>query len=86
MFAASSDLTAAYLDLKYGTPTKDACRAFMKRAASVIQGCKAAKEEIINARYKSRQDASKLDMLDIWQGKAEAAFDNASDMMLKALA
>lgn len=85
MFAQSAALTEAYLDLKYGTPTKDACRSFMKQAAAVIEGCKNEKSEIIGARYKSRQDVSRLDMLDIWQSKAEAAFDNASDMMFKAL-
>lgn len=86
MFAASADLTASYLNLKYGVVTKEACNAVMKQAANVIRGCKSEKEEIRDARYKSRQDVSKLDMLDLWQCKAEAAFDNASDMMAKALA
>lgn len=87
MFAESSNLTNAYLELKFGKPTKEACKAVMKQAAAVIDGCKAAKQEVYDNGPKVHGAAqqSRLDLLDIWEMKASAVYDNAMDMMSKAL-
>lgn len=86
VFAASAELSAAYIDLKFGTVTKAACKVVIEQAASVIEMCKAAKSEVYEngpSVHGARQ-ASRLDMLDQWENKACAVFDNATDMMHKA--
>ena len=85
VFAASADLSAAYINLKFGTVTKTACIAVREQAASVIEMCKTAKSEVYEngpSVHGARQQ-SRLDMLDQWENKACAVFDNASDMMMK---
>lgn len=87
MFAQSSNLTEAYVNLKYGTPSKNACRELMKQAAAVIEGCKKAKEEIYTngPKVHGARQQSQLDLLDIWENKACAVYDNTMEMMNKAL-
>jgi len=87
MFAQSAALTEAYINAKFGAPSKAVCRELMKQAASVIEGCKAAKSEVYASGpyvHGPRQQ-SQLDLLDVWQNKAEAVFDNAMEMMAEAL-
>ena len=81
MFAEAHTLTTAYLALK-GNPTKEGCAAVMHRAIVIIDGCKKAKQDVYDfgpSVHGARQH-SRLDMLDIWQGKAEAVYDNAMAM------
>lgn len=87
MFAQSAALSTAYLDLKYGVQTKEACKYVMKQAAEVINGCKAAKQEVYDngPNVHGAIQQSRLDLLDVWEMKASAIYDNAMDMMIKAL-
>lgn len=86
VFAASADLSAAYLDLKFGKATKSACKAVVDQASAVIALCKSEKSEVyVNGpSVHGARQFSRLDMLDQWENKACAVFDNASDMMHKA--
>ena len=86
MFAQSAALSSAYIALTVA-PTKEACKAVMKQAGAVIQGCKKAKEDVYTngPKVHGARQHSQLDMLDIWQNKAEAVFDNAEKMMVQAL-
>lgn len=86
MFAQSSKLANDYIALKYGAPTKEACRSLMKQAASVIEGCKAAKSEVYaeGPKVHGARQQSRLDLLDMWEMKASAVFDNAMEMMARA--
>ncbi len=86
MFAQSSNLTNAYINLKYGVATKQACREVMMQAAAVIDGCKKAKEEIYTngPKVHGATQQSQLDLLDVWENKACAVYDNTMAMMVKA--
>lgn len=86
VFAASAELSTAYLNLKFGTVTKAACKSVMDQAASVLELCKSAKSEVYanGPSVHGARQQSRLDMLDQWENKACAVFDNASDMMHNA--
>lgn len=87
MFAQSAALTNAYINVKFGSPSKQVCRDLMKQAAAVIEGCKTAKSEIYanGPKVHGAFQQSQLDLLDIWENKACAVYDNAMEMMNKAL-
>ena len=87
MFAQSAALTNAYINVKFGTPSKAVCRDLMKQANEVIEGCKKAKEEIYTngPKIHGATQHSQLDLLDVWENKACAVYDNAMEMMTKAL-
>lgn len=86
MFAQSSDLTNSYINLKYGVATKAACREVMMQAAAVIDSCKKAKEEVYanGPKVHGATQQSQLDLLDIWENKACAVYNNVMQMMVKA--
>ncbi|NUM72742.1 hypothetical protein HUU40_00130 [candidate division KSB1 bacterium] len=86
MFAQSAALTEAYISLKFSAYTKQDCIEVAKQAARVIEGCKKAKSDVYTNGPKIHGAAqqSQLDLLDIWEMKACAIFDNASDMAAKA--
>lgn len=87
MFAESAKLGNDYIALKYGSYTKADCKALMKQATSVIEGCKKAKSEVYEngPKVHGPRQQNQLDLLDVWENKAYAVFDNAQDMMIKAL-
>lgn len=86
VFALSAELSTAYLDLKYGVVTKAACKAVMGQAVNVLNAIKADKNEVYEngPKVHGARQQSRLDMLDQWEMKACAVFDNANDMMVKA--
>jgi len=86
VFALSAELSTSYLNLKFGTVTKAACKSVMEQAANVLNAIKAAKNEVYEngPKVHGARQQSRLDMLDQWEVKACAVFDNANDMMVKA--
>lgn len=84
MFAESSALTYAYINVKFGA-SRDDLMAVRKQAAKVIEGCKAAKSEVYanGPRVHGVREASRLDLLDVWETKACAVFDNCTAMLSK---
>ena len=84
MFGKSVELTKAYLDVKYGNVTKEECQKVIDQANELIIECKKAKEEIYKSGPKvhGARQQSQLDMIDIWENKACAIYDNVTKIML----
>ncbi len=86
MFGQFKALSEAYMNLRFSQRTRAGCLAVRKQAACVIEGCKAEKAEIYTngPKVHGARQRSRLDLLDVWQGKAEAIFDNVNDMLTLA--
>lgn len=86
IFALSAELSTSYLNLKFGVVTKAACKSVMDQAANVLTAIKDAKGEVYTngPKVHGARQQSRLDMLDQWEMKACAVFDNTSAMMVKA--
>ena len=89
-FAQSAALTEAWINIKYSSPSDEQIAAVKDKALSVIAACKGERDEVyaeIERRGPTsfgRSKASRLDMLDVWQRKAEAVFDNCDSIKAAA--
>jgi hypothetical protein len=86
-FAKSAVLTETWINIKYAAPTAEQIAAVKRQALDVIAACKSDRETIyaeIERRGPTsfgRAKASQLDLLDLWQTKAEAVFDNCDRLV-----
>jgi hypothetical protein len=90
-FGKSAALTKAWINIKYSAPNVEQIAAVKAQAIEVIKACKSDRDAIyaeidrFGPTSFGRSKASQLDMLDLWQVKAEAVFDNC-DKLVPALA
>jgi hypothetical protein len=86
-FVASTKITARYIDLKYAAATKSDWRSLMVDAGSVIKLIRAEKEAVYTdgPKVHGARQASQLDILDEREVRMSAVYDNAMNMMVRAL-
>jgi hypothetical protein len=86
-FAASTEITARYINLKYAAATKSDWRSLMLDAGSVIKTIKSEKEAVYTdgPKVHGARQASQLDILDEREFRISAVYDNAMNMMVRAI-
>lgn len=86
-FALSTKITERYIALKYGEAPRSEWKALMVDAGQVISAIKAEKSEIFTngPKVHGRFQQSQLDILDEREFRMSAVYDNAMNMMVRAI-